>query len=123
MIFFIVSSKSKIGIKGYILDHWEGNFSLVKSFWINGFLLNIIIAIPLFYAQINFDSISNTAANFFLLYYLFYTAYFIWVNVGIWKSSKIYIANKKNSRFWAYLARLIILLSVLRAIVELVVGF
>ena len=34
--------ENSIGIKEYILDHWEGNFSLVKSFWINGFLLNII---------------------------------------------------------------------------------
>ena len=102
----------------YIINHWKGNLSLAKSFWVNGFLLNIIIAIPLIYAELSINEISETAATFFLLYILFYIAYFIWVNFGIWKSAGKYLKKKRSNKIWGYGARVIIVFSVIRAVGE-----
>ena len=112
-------SKNKYNIfVSYILNHWKGNLSLAKSFWINGFLLNIIIAIPLIYAELSINEISETAATFFLLYILFYIVYFIWVNFGIWKSAGKYLKKKRSNKIWGYGARVIIVFSVIRAVGE-----
>ncbi|MDC1130776.1 hypothetical protein OAS59_02670 [Pelagibacteraceae bacterium] len=102
----------------YIFDHWEGSLSLPKSFWINGFLLNIIVGIPLIYAEITINEISETAAIFFLIYVLFYFSYFVWVNVGIWKSSGKYLLKKKNNKIWSYGARSLVVISVIRVLGE-----
>ena len=68
------------------------------------------------------DGITETAASFFLVYFLFYAAYFIWVNVGIWRSSGFYISNKQNNKLWGYAARVAVVLSVLRAVGEFIIG-
>ena len=118
----IYKKKYSKRINGYILDHWKGSLHLVKSFWLNGFLLNIIFALPLVYAEMSIDGITETAASFFLVYFLFYAAYFIWVNVGIWRSSGFYISNKQNNKLWGYAARVAVVLSVLRAVGEFIIG-
>tara|TARA_B100000886_G_scaffold210109_1_gene145436 strand:- start:81 stop:635 length:555 start_codon:yes stop_codon:yes gene_type:complete len=118
----IYKKNNTIGIISYISDHWEGNLSLVKSFWLNGFLLNIIFALPLVYAEMSIDGISENVATLFLIYFLFYAAYFVWVNVGIWRSSGFYISNKQNNKLWGYASRVAVVLSVLRAVGEFIVG-
>lgn len=118
----IYKKKNSVGINRYILDHWEGGLPLVKSFWINGFLLNILFALPLVYAEMSIDGISETAATLFLIYFLFYAVYFVWVNVGIWRSSGNYISKKQNNKLWGYAARVGVVLSVFRAVGELIIG-
>ncbi len=115
--------KSSKGLKNYILSHWNGSLSLAKSFWINGFILNIVFAIPLVIAELSINKLSQTAATLFLIYFVLYIIYYIWVNIGIWRSSSKYISNKKNSKFWGYTARVAVILSVLRAIGESISGF
>tara|TARA_A100001011_G_C13805966_1_gene632928 strand:+ start:181 stop:609 length:429 start_codon:yes stop_codon:yes gene_type:complete len=129
LIKFMVKSKklkrkkSSKGLKNYIFSHWNGSLSLSKSFWINGFILNIVFAIPLVIAELSINKLSQTAATLFLIYFVLYVIFYIWVNVGIWRSSSKYISNKKNSKFWGYAARVAVILSVLRAIGESVSGF
>ena len=114
---------SSEGIQGFVLDHWNGNFPLAKSFWMVGVLLNFVFGLPFVYAQLNIDTMSDGAATFFLIYVAFWVAFFVWVNVGIWKSSSNYIASKKNSPFWGWAARVVVVLSVVRAIGETFVSF
>ena len=118
----IYKQNNTTGIISYISDHWEGVLPLVKSFWINGFLLNILFALPLVYAEMSIDGISEIAATFFLVYFLFYAVYFVWVNVGIWRSSGNYISKKQNNKLWGYAARVAVVLSVFRAVGEFIIG-
>lgn len=118
-----IRKKSSNGLIRYIDDHWRGNLTLVQSFWVNGFLLNIVVALPLIYAEMSIDKISETLAIIFLVYFLLYFIYFVWVNIGIWRSSGSYISNKKKSSFWGYAARLAVILSVIRAVGQSVSSF
>ena len=106
-------SNSNKESSGLIKTFWEGEYSLGQSFWVYGVLLNLIFSLPLIYADMNVNSLSEGAATLFLLYFAFFIAAYVWINVGIWKSATKY-AKKKST--WGGVAKVAVVLSVLNSI-------
>tara|TARA_B100000795_G_scaffold25204_1_gene16813 strand:+ start:79 stop:570 length:492 start_codon:yes stop_codon:yes gene_type:complete len=111
-------SNSNKESSGLIKSFWDGEYSLGQSFWGYGVLLNAVLTIPLFYANINVDNMSDGSATFFIFYFFFYIAAYIWINVGIWRSATYY-AKKKST--WGGIAKAVVVLSVLNSIAQTII--
>ena len=104
---------------------WRGEWPLVRTYWYLGILFALPFYAYLYYLEINFEKISETEAAFSLIFLLFYYAYLVWINVAIWRSATVYIIDKKktqDSTFWGYTAKVLVVLAVARALLELIVG-
>ena len=118
-----LSSKSKNNL---IKDFWDGKISLGKSFWLGGFVVLAIAGLPLVYATLNIDNISDGAATLFIIYFFLYACLNIFIYIGIWKSASIYIQNKKKNKqtsFWGYVTKVLIIIGAIRGIAELFQAF
>ena len=109
-----IEKKHSKNSSGFIKSFWNGESSLAQSFWGYGVIGNIIAAIPLVYAQENVNKMSDSTATFFLIYFAFFVAFFIWVNVGIWNSASIHTKIKQN--VWGSVVKVVVILSVINAI-------
>ena len=110
----------------FIIDVWNGKLALVKTYWLLGVLLGLPFYASIYYLETNFDSLSETGALIGLIFFIFYIIYVVWVNVGVWRSATVYIKNKKiekRSSFWGYVAKVLTVVGVLRAALELTKGF
>lgn len=108
--------------KNFIIKIWKGEWPLVKTYWITGVVLAIPIFLPSYYFEHNFDQLSEVMSAVGVFYILFLYTYLIWINVSIWRSSSFYIASKKNKKespFWGYTAKVLVILGLLRAIADL----
>jgi len=99
---------------GLIKSFWNGECSLVQSFWGYGVIGNIIATLPLVYAQENVNKMSDSTATFFLIYFAFFVAFFVWVNVGMWNSATNHTKIKQN--MWGSVVKVVVILSVINAI-------
>ncbi len=84
--------KSTDSISGYLINHWRGDLSLSKSFWINGFTVNIILIFIYYYIDYsgnNASSLYEWIITFwaFLLALLMHIMIGAWQIVGIWRSA------------------------------------
>ena len=118
-------AKQKIlkNIEKFIIDHWRGKLSLARSFWFVGVVIAFIFLLPLFYAEINVENLSLIAVYFFLFYFLFYLIMAVWINVGIWRSATFYLKKKNSNKFYGYGAKIIVIISLIRAIGETLLAF
>ncbi|GJL79204.1 MAG: hypothetical protein NPINA01_21930 [Nitrospinaceae bacterium] len=99
--------------------HWRGELSLAVSYWINIFLLTILIKIGLE----SFNSFVNQAqSNLRFLYFcviLLHTTFIFtiypWQIIGTWRSANLHI-KRTSKRFWAILAKVVIVLGILGTI-------
>ena len=108
-------SNSNNKSSGFIKSFWDGEWSLLQSFWGYGVVGSSVLSIPLIYADINVDSLSEGAATLILLYFVFFIAAYVWINVGIWRSATNY-AKKKS--IWGGVAKVLVVLSVLNSIAQ-----
>jgi hypothetical protein len=109
-----IEKKHSKNSSGFIKSFWNGESSLAQSFWGYGVIGNIIAAIPLVYAQENVNKMNDSTATFFLIYFAFFVAFFVWVNVGIWNSASNYTKVKQN--MWGSVVKVVVILSVINAI-------
>ena len=102
-----------------IKDYWNGNFSLVKSFWIGFIVIGSIVSVPAFiYTDTYIDSLGNTGLMGLFLYFIILYSYLILAYVGTWRSASNY-KPKKDQWSWGTIAKVYIVLSAIRALVEL----
>jgi len=102
---------------------WRGEWPLVKTWWIAGMLVGIVINGPGFLLENYFDNLSEIGAFFGLLYILLVYAYVVYINVAVWRSATNYSIQKKKkekSTFWGIAAKVSVVAGVARAIGELV---
>jgi len=105
---------------GLIARHWRGDYSLVRSYWRHGVLLNNL-AIQLVGAILMTIILNLLQGRGVLVLVLglgemaLLVAAWAWVCVGIWRAAGKY----KGPRIWAILARIVIVLSVLQAIANI----
>ena len=109
-------SNSNNKSSGFIKSFWDGEWSLLQSFWGYGVVGSTVLSIPLIYADMNVDSLNEGAATLILLYFVFFIAAYVWINVGIWKSATNY-AKKKS--IWGGVAKVLVVLSVLNSIAQM----
>ena len=84
--------------KKYLLNHWQGNHSLAKAFWINSLLIFGIFV--LLFIQTSALNNPDTVIGFARIYLLIMTAFFLvifpWQIVGLTRTLSRYIKSKKH---------------------------
>jgi hypothetical protein len=94
--------------QNFFIKFWNGDLSLPVSYWLVGIVFGIILglAIGLF---VGVSGMPEIAINIILIPWYVYTA------VGIWRSSDKY----KGKKFWAILAKIVIVLGVISSLSQL----
>jgi len=121
-----LSHKSSSSSGNLFTDFWEGNIPLVKSYWLGGVVALIVAGLPLLYATINIDSISESVASFLLLYYFAYLIFSVYIFIGVWRSSDKYISLKQKHRessLWGFAAKIMVVLGALRSLLDVIKVF
>ncbi len=117
----------KLSLSAKVLKQvWRGEFDFKRTFWVFYVLIGTILTIPLYLAEIYYDSIGEILALFSLLYILVFYAYIIFAIVGSWRASSKYIQlkkKKKDSAFWGYAAKVYVVLNALNAVREIISPF
>ena len=105
-----------------IKDIWNGEHSLVYSFWILYVVYISVLAGIVFYFGEMLDESSIFGILLYIIFLVFIYIYSIIVSVGILRSASKYIIMKKKnnlSSFWGKLAQLVVFLGIINSIIEL----
>lgn len=94
---------------------WRGDVRLVTTYWLYGALGSFLIKFPLIVLEELPLPPSALTTDFLALYTSFVLLYWGFMCVAIWRSSFKY----KGSIWWAGLARLVVVLGVIKMVVEL----
>jgi RDD family len=95
------------GSRNYIMRHWRGELSLPVSYWLNGILGGVVLAVVLF--AIRFMTHRDGEARplvWFLslaIVWLLNALMVLWQTVGVWRSATRY--QKQQKHFWGGLAK------------------
>jgi hypothetical protein len=107
--------------RNYFLRHWRGELALPVSYWINGFLGNVIAiaAIAIINANTNLkDDFAPTLALLsIILTWATLCLISVWQVVGTWRSANNY-KQANATKYWGGIAQFILVLAVLRTIGE-----
>ena len=115
-------NKDFFNFKKNIKDIWNGEPSLVYSFWVIYVIYTSVLQIIGLYlgkGQDNFSTFENLLYTLFVVFVFFF---FIIASVGTWRSASKYKEVKKKNNlppFWGTLAQIVIVLLTIRTIVEL----
>jgi ATP-dependent protease ClpP protease subunit len=96
----------------YWLRHWRGQLSLARSYWVNGFFVNIAtFAGQAFILGLAQSRQLALVAWSFVIFVVFALALRIWSFVGIWRSAGRHSA-RGGSVFWALASRAMVVVAV-----------
>jgi predicted branched-subunit amino acid permease len=97
--------------QNFFIKFWNGDLSLPMSYWLVGIVFGIIVGftIGLF---VGFSDMPEFAIDVLLI------PWFIFIFVGIWRSSDKY----KGAKFWAILAKVAVVLGVFSALSQLLLS-
>jgi amino acid transporter len=116
MVLVIASALYCLRRVPYVGRHWRGEFSLPKSYWINGVLVfglgcNFVLLLATTVTAALFLSAGNPALATFaiVLELALNISAYVWALVGIWRSAKKY----EGPRIWSILARVAVALGIL----------
>lgn len=124
-----VQARARVVVKkserGYIASHWRGEQSLVRSYWLNNFVLATPLALGLTglmsWISIKGDSL-QVSAIVLLLGLPLLLVLNVWCIVGAWRSAAAYL-YEGGSRLWGWLARVSLGLGALQLAVSVLFGF
>jgi len=105
---------------GLFARHWRGDYSLARSYWVNGALIfhlgiNMILCIVL---TIVLATLRGKTALVLIVGFgeiALLVAAYVWALVGVWRSARKY----QGPRIWPILARLAIIFGVLLSIANI----
>lgn len=108
--------QSETGKPNFIVKHWRGDYSLAFSYWIIGSLLTVIVvalstAIGL--SNVAHELGSRASGAVILAFYVSVITLTLWQVVGIWRSADKH-RQKGGKAFWAALAKVMVVLGLLR---------
>ena len=104
----------------HIKDFWGGKINLGPSFWYVFIIGGTIVTIPSFIATDAYvDSLSSSGLIALMVFYLFQYCYLIVAYVGTWRSASNY-KPKKTQWSWGTIAKVYIVLNVIRAVVKFI---
>ena len=105
-----------------IVRHWRGDYSLGVSYWIFGALLSVIATVvfrSLGDSRGSFEWTPMAAGYVIVASYLFLMTMTVWQLVGIYRAAGKHV-SRGGRRGWATMARIMVVLGVLRAGLDLV---
>ena len=100
MVYKVKKRKKLKNKKNYFANFWNGELSLLVSYWVFGVLISILIGLP------------ETIWGILILPWTLFWA------VGCWRSSDKY----KGLTLWSVLAKISIVLSVIQGLASVVTG-
>lgn len=104
----------------YLARHWRGELSLPVSYWVNGFIVTIVLTRVGF--VVPWDNFVSRSPKLYsvaiILLWIVVALTTLWQLVGIWRSAKHYLAQGK-SKLWGNLAKIAVVLGLIRALAEL----
>jgi len=110
--------------KGYFGSHWRGEHSLVRSYWLNNFLVAMPLALALTglmsWISVKGDSL-QVSAIITLLGFPLLLALDTWCIVGAWRSATAYLRDH-GSALWGWLARITLVLGALQLLASVLFG-
>lgn len=104
-----------MGIFGYIRDHWRGGLSLPISFWVNGSVSAVIVALLTVYGsdELDYSDLSENSWMFATLtLYCVSIIISLWSIVGIWRSATSY-QQTGGALKWSLTTKLLVLVGAL----------
>jgi len=97
----------------YFMRHWRGDLSLGVSYWLNGFLGYLLVAIlAAFASAFNETSGLKTIAAIVIFVYFLSLLASVWQIVGVWRSASKHV-GRGGKPVWAALAKVAIFFGVL----------
>ena len=112
--------------KNIIFTYWNGEISLVKSFWIVAVVLLTIVSIPSYIIDDQaISKMSDTVAIAILVWTVFFYLFLIYTYVGLWRSSSKYIADRRKSKrstLWGFVVYAIIIIGIFTGFGQLIIS-
>ena len=112
--------------KNIIFTYWNGEISLVKSFWIVAVVLLTIVSIPSYIIDDQaISKMSDGVAIAILVWTLFFYLFLIYTYVGLWRSSSKYIADRRKSKrstLWGFVVYAVIIIGIFTGFGQLIVS-
>lgn len=93
----------------YVKKHWKGELSLCKAYWLNFFLVNMLIISVNFllsHPEVPVNPIARVRASIIFLF-ITYGLVYPWQIVGLWRASTSHLKCCKQ-HLWAYVVRVLI---------------
>jgi hypothetical protein len=111
------------GSRNYIMRHWRGELSLPVSYWLNGILGGIVLAVVLFAIGFMTHRDGEARPLVWLLslatVWLLNALMVLWQTVGVWRSASRYQQQQKY--FWGGLAKGLSVLGMVQLVVSVAV--
>tara|TARA_B110000967_G_C18358149_1_gene304593 strand:- start:69 stop:422 length:354 start_codon:yes stop_codon:yes gene_type:complete len=115
----MAKKKKNKDVKQNVIEFWQGKITLGKSFWLVFVVGGSIMTIPSFILTDAYvDSLDNLGLILFITFFIFQYTYLIVAYVGTWRSAKNY-KPKKNQWAWGNIAKIYIVLNLIRGAVSL----
>lgn len=96
-----------------IKDLWRGDVSLVIAYWVFGVAVSVVLNALLL---VSMNMVENPSGSLlFLLLWVTATVYGVFIAVTIWRSAGKY----QGPMIWVVLARVMVVLSILRTLLNL----
>ena len=97
--------------KNYFMKFFDGELSLPHSYWLVGIVYSIVVGILAAIIILSF-SLPDKTLNVLVLPWI------IFISIGIWRSSDKY----KGPKFWAILAKIVVVISIIQSIGDVLRG-
>ena len=85
----------------YIVEHWFGRQSLVRTYWINSVVLSWVVG---FLIGFLLAASGIAEASIVKATYITSIPYLVWAWVGVWRASDVYSADHP-AKWWGGLAK------------------
>jgi hypothetical protein len=110
------------GDSDFIKTHWNGDYSLAKSYWVNTFFVSVVLVLSaqLFLQFFNERSRARHVSSAVLLLIALTLAVWCWSVIGTWRSASKHVSRGGKS-FWAAAAKVAIVLSAIRQLNGLII--
>lgn len=109
-------SKPPKRIKALFMLHWKGKLPLVISYWVVGWLLQLVLAAALTFGLLSLGRFMGTGYFWLAAAVFSVSALTIWCNVGIWRSATHY--GKASPRIWGLLAKVTVMLALIGFVLQ-----
>ena len=97
--------------KNYFMKFFDGELSLPHSYWLVGIVYSIVVGILAAIIILSLSLPEKTLSVLILPWIIF-------VSIGIWRSSDKY----KGPKFWAILAKIAVVISIIQSISDILRG-
>ena len=92
--------------------HWRGEYSLARSFWVNGLLGSLFLGLYFIALAVSFPEGPESAPGWNSSFLVLSLIFDIWLGVGQWRAANRHI-EATGHRFWARAVQVFVVLTFL----------